>query len=161
MDKNLKRATIAMVCALILATAVYASVKLWQAQVTITQTVQEAATVSAKTTITLPTAYQGVYGNYTVPYALNVTTRTANLKLWINQTETQRSSISSNYAVFVLHLRTANTTTDVLVLDMTKDTYAYVVLTSAGTYQYDYFIEYCPTTAGNYTWNITVSVTTT
>jgi len=149
-------ATLLMIC---FVGAAY-GVTLWTAQQTITQTIEGAATGNATSTLTLPTGYKLVNGNYTFSDAVSLTTKVANLKFWINQTDTQMSSIASIYSLFTLHVRYAGSTTDFLVIDLRTETFKSADLGAPGTKNFDYFIEYCPAETGTVSYVITVSVTT-
>ena len=135
------------------------AVAIWSITQNITQTVEKASVYSYIPVISLPTGYQQVNGSCTVPKALNVTTKVANLKLWVNQTESQRASIALMYSVFTLELRYAGTDVTFLAIDLRTETSAYAILSVAGNYTFDYYFEYRPAGEGYVSYMITVGVT--
>jgi len=95
-------------------------------------------------TCTTPGAFVNVSGSHIVSYGINVTTAQPNLKLWINQTETQRASLAQNYTMLVMHVRPHGQTMDILAVDLLTQTSAYALLMSADTYQFDLVFDYTP-----------------
>jgi hypothetical protein len=88
-------------------------------------------------------------GTYTVQYAVNVTTYLSDMRLQINCIN--HVELATNYSSLVLHLRNHGGTSDLVSLDLlSSDTLSYS-LASAGTYRFDYYIEYTPKTASTNT----------
>ena len=151
---------LASLLSLIFTTTVVA-LTVWQAQQTISQTIEESpASGTVTQSITLPKGYKNVEGSYTEGNALTVTTQLDNMILQINQTETQRSNIASVYSKFILHVKNSATGEEVITFDMTARTYASAILPTAGTYTFDYIFEYVPASTAVVSLVITVSVTT-
>jgi len=140
------RLTLALVLVLLVATCTtaFAVTQYALKQMEIRQTVTAVASVQVKSPIELPGAFVNVSGSHIVSYGINITTAQPNLKLWINQTETQRASLAQNYTTLVMHVRPHGQTTDILAVDLLTQTSAYTVLMSVDIYQFDLVFDYTP-----------------
>lgn len=138
-DPKIKKAIIAFLYAVLLATACYLTVeavKYWNAQQQITQQVSELVKGSV-TNITLPEAYLYKYGNTTKTGALTITVASGTVTVYINCTNS--GDVSNAYSLFNIKVIEGGTTK--AILDCTQSEPIHFRL-GAGTHSLDYLIEW-------------------
>jgi hypothetical protein len=147
-DTKIKKAIIATLFTMLMATAAYATISIYLGQQKGTQIVKNAA-IGAIKNFSLPDGYVNASDTYTVDYAVNVTTYLSSMQLQIKCTN--YNALATNYSTLFLRLRNHGNTTDLAYLDLLSSGTLYYTLASAKTYEFDYYIEYTPKTASTNT----------
>jgi hypothetical protein len=147
-DTKIKKAIIATLFTMLLATAAYATISIYLGRQKGTQIVTNAA-IGAVKDFSLPDGYVNASGTYTVQFAVNVTTCLDNMKLQISCFN--HNELASNYTSLVLRLRNHGQGTNLASLDLLSSNTLSYTLASAGKYEFDYYIEYTPKTASTNT----------
>lgn len=139
-DQKIKKAIIAFLYAVLLATACYLTVeavKYWTAQQQITQKVSELVTGSVKD-ITLPDTFKNKYDNTTIKGALNITVASGEtVTVYINCTNS--AAVSEAYSLFNITVKEGDSPLG--TLDCTQPEPLSFEL-SGGDHTLDYFIEW-------------------
>jgi hypothetical protein len=147
-DTKIKKAIIATLFTMLMATAAYATISIFLGEQKGTQIVTDAAKGEIKD-FSLPTGYVNASGTYTVEYAVNVTTYLPSMQLQIKCFN--YDALVANYTRLVLRLREHGNETNLASLDLLSSGTLYYTLASAKTYEFDYYIEYTPKTASTNT----------
>ena len=143
-DPKIKKAIIAFLYAVLLATACYLTVeavKYWTAQQYITQKVSKLVKGSV-TDITLPNTYQFYYNYTTEKDALNITVADGQtVTIYINCTNSDQ--VAKAYSLFNITVIDPSTNTAKAELDCTQNTPAFFSFTGDGMpHTFDYLIEW-------------------
>ncbi|GEM_PF-4399257 len=148
-DPKIKKAIIAFLYAVLLATACYLTVeavKYWSAQQKITQQVSELVTGTATTTITLPNTFKFYYNSTTIEGALSINvTSGQTVTICINCTNSDK--VSDAYSLFKITVKEGDT--QLGTLDCRTPDYLSFSFTGDGMpHTFDYYIEWNATSTG-------------
>jgi len=152
-DQKIRKATVAFLYAVLLATACYITVeavKYWYAQQTISQHVAEAVQGAVKS-ITLPDTVKYYQNSTTITGALNLTINVNSATIYLNCTNS--NAVNSVYTTFTITV--TDGTTNYATLNCLQSTPASFTLTK-GTYVLNYQITWNATQTGDFSVNLDV-----
>jgi hypothetical protein len=125
----------------LISTSLVVAVTYWHDTQTITQSFGEGGQALFKN-IALPVAFLQTPDQHLETDALNVTTYVDTATFSISQTTSQRSNLGNTYNILTLNVIDANTQTVALTIDLLLDLQGGIALPIAGTYNFDYTIDY-------------------